>query len=134
MKELIVDALNENLPEVMSFLDESLEAFGCPLKARMQLDLAVEELFVNVANYAYAPQTGKAEIEIDLAGEIVTIAMKDAGVPYNPFAREDPDTTLSADERQIGGLGVFLVKKNTDAADYRFEDGKNIVTIQKKIF
>ena len=130
---LTVAAANGNLHTVMAFVDDFLEKHDCPMKAQMQLDLCVEEIFVNIANYAYGSGSGDARICITYAEGTVTITFADGGVPYDPLAKPDPDITLSAEERQIGGLGVFLVKKNTDRVDYRYEDGKNILTLTKKI-
>ncbi len=132
-KTLSIDATVDNLDEVIGFVDAYLEGLECPMKAQMQYDLAIEEAYVNVANYAYGDETGKAEITVSNEGDEVTVVLKDSGVPYNPLEREDPDTSLSAEERQIGGLGIFLVKKNTDDVSYVYENGCNILTMKKKI-
>ena len=135
MKELTIEALVSNLDEVIDFVNEQLEAHDCPMKEQIQLDVAVEELFVNIASYAYNPETGPATILISIEGNplSVIITFVDHGVPYDPLAKEDPDITLSADERQIGGLGIFMVKKSMDEVVYKYEDGKNILSIKKKI-
>ena len=130
---LTVDATIENLAAVTEFVDSFLEENDCPMKTQMQIDLALEEAYVNIANYAYGNETGKAEIGISKNGDEVTIVLKDGGIPYNPLEKKDPDTTLSAEEREIGGLGVFLVKKNMDSVFYEYRDGKNIFTMTKKI-
>ena len=130
---LTVDATIENLAAVTEFVDSFLEENDCPMKTQMQIDLALEEAYVNIANYAYGDETGKAEIGISKNGDEVTIVLKDGGIPYNPLKKKDPDTTLSAEEREIGGLGVFLVKKNMDSVFYEYRDGKNIFTMTKKI-
>ncbi|MBO4339467.1 MAG: SpoIIE family protein phosphatase [Clostridia bacterium] len=130
---LTVDADNENLNKVLEFVDGRLEELGCHQKTQMQIDLSVEEIFVNIASYAYGDKTGTAEITIYNEENEVTIVFADSGIPYNPLEKEDPDTTLSADEREIGGLGIFLVKKNMDDVSYDYIDGKNILTIKKKI-
>ena len=131
MKELTIEALVSNLDEVIDFVNEQLEAHDCPMKEQIQLDVAVEELFVNIASYAYNPETGPATIMIYPLSVIITFV--DHGVPYDPLAKEDPDITLTADERQIGGLGIFMVKKSMDEVVYKYEDGKNILSIKKKI-
>ena len=133
MKELFIEATTENLSDVLGFVDEQLEAAECPMKVQMQIDLAVEEIFVNIANYAYDPETGPATVRVDVApdGSTVTITFVDNGVPYDPLAKADPDITLSADERQIGGLGIFLVKKNMDDVKYEYVNGSNILTLKK---
>ena len=132
MKTLTVDAKIENLDQVTAFVDEILESADCPMKTQMQIDLSVEEMFVNIAHYAYKDKVGDAQIHVNLTEDGVTITMTDAGIPYDPLARADPDTTLSAQDRQIGGLGVFLVKKNMDEVAYRRENGRNVLTMRKR--
>ena len=119
MKELIIDALTENLDAVIAFVTEQLETVDCPMKAQMQIEVAVEELFVNIAHYAYAPNTGSATIRTEITADTAEITFIDSGVPYDPLAKPDPDVTLSAKERQIGGLGIYMVKKSMD--DMRYE-------------
>ena len=123
----------DNLPRVLSFIDGHLEQAGCPVKAQMQIDVAAEEIFVNIAHYAYAPDRGKAVVRVEVSGDPVTVSLTfiDHGVPYDPLLREDPDVTLPAEERQIGGLGVFLVKQTMDDVNYVYRDGKNILTLKK---
>lgn len=112
-----------------------MEQLGCSMKAQMQIDIALDEILANISFYAYAPDTGAAEIGItyDEAENAVSIAFKDSGRPFNPLEKEDPDTGLSAEEREIGGLGIFLVRKTMDDMAYRREDGFNILTIRKRI-
>lgn len=133
MKELIIDALTDNLPQVLRFVDEQLEAANCPMKIQMQIDIAVEEIFVNIAHYAYDPEVGTATVRVALTPDplSVDITFIDDGVPYDPLAKADPDVTLSAEERQIGGLGIFLVKKSMDDVKYEYIDGHNILTLKK---
>ena len=133
MKELELEALTDNLPQVISFVDEQLEAADCPMKIQMQIDIAVEEIFVNIAHYAYNPEVGTATVRIEVMGEppAVDITFIDNGIPYDPLAKADPDVTLSADERQIGGLGIFMVKKTMDDVKYEYCDGHNILTLKK---
>ena len=134
-KELKLEANLNNIPRVMAFVDKELEALKCPLKIRMKIDLAIDELIANVANYAYA--SGKGEVTVrfafDEADRMVSITFIDEGVPYDPLKKRDPDVTLSAAERQIGGLGIFLVKKTMDSMEYKRENDCNILTIYKKI-
>ena len=133
MKKMTIEAKREKLPEVLAFLDEVLESMDCGMKQQMQLDIAVEEIFVNIASYAYADENGIADIEIDdETPGIVSIKFTDSGIPYDPVAKPDPDTTLSADERQIGGLGIYMVKKSMDDMLYERSGDKNILTIKKK--
>ena len=135
MKELTLAATLENIPVVTAFIDEQLEALDCPLRAQTQLDVAIDELFGNIAQYAYGPQSGDATVRFDFdeATRMVSVSFADGGVPFNPLERGDPDVTLSAEERAIGGLGIFLVKKTMDRVDYRYEGGKNVLTIHKQI-
>ena len=133
--ELELEAARENLDDVQAFLGEHLDRAGCPMKARMQIDLAVEEIFVNIASYAYHPASGTATVRVEVseAPVCVTITFLDHGIPYDPLAREDPDVTLSAEERGIGGLGVFLTKKLMDDVAYEYRDGQNILTLKKAL-
>lgn len=135
MSELTLEAKTENLDKVLSFVDEHLEEQECPMKTQMQIDIAVEELFVNIAHYAYHPEVGPVTIRVEVQQEplAVTVTFIDHGVPYDPLAKEDPDITLSAEERQIGGLGIFMVKKSMDDIAYEYKDGQNILYIKKKI-
>ena len=134
MAELTVDALVSNLDQVLAFVDGQLETMDFSMKAQMQIDVAVEEIYVNIANYAYAPETGKAYISVqpDPDNASVTIEFRDNGIPFDPLAKADPDVTLSAEERNIGGLGIYMVKKSMDALEYSRKDGQNILTITKK--
>jgi len=131
LDKLIVESTKDNLNEVLSFIDAKLEAIQCPMKAQMKIDVAVEEIFINIASYAYGNEVGNAEIILDIndSNTKATITFVDEGIPYNPLEKDDPDTTLSADERQIGGLGIFIVKKSMDSVEYKNQEGKNILTI-----
>ncbi len=133
MKELRIDAKIENLEQVLAFLDAELEAIDCPMKEQFELDVAVEEIFVNIASYAYESKVGDALITFEkLEGpDRVVITFTDSGIPYDPLAKEDPDVTLSAEERQIGGLGIYMVKKSMDEMTYEYKDNKNMLTLAK---
>ena len=135
MKELTINATVENIPVVTAFVDEQLEAFDCPMKAQMQIDIAIDELFSNIAYYAYNPDVGPATVRVEVVEDpmAVVITFIDNGVPYDPLAREDPDTTLSAEERDLGGLGIYMVKKSMDEVTYEYKDGQNILRIKKNI-
>lgn len=135
MYELSLDATIENLDEVLAFVDQHLEEADCSMKVQMQIDVAVEEIFVNIAHYAYKPEIGRALVQLDFEpGNVVAITFVDSGIPYDPLAKADPDVTLSAEERQIGGLGIYMVKKSMDEMLYAREDGKNILVLKKKLF
>lgn len=136
MVERIFPAEPEQLEPVQRFVEEQIERYDCSARVRFQLDVAVEEIFINIAKYAYRPgQAGQAAVRCCVGGDPlqVTIQFQDQGMPFNPLAKEDADITLTAQERQIGGLGILMVKKSMDAVRYSYEDGKNILTIQKNI-
>lgn len=131
MKEITVRADVGRLSEVTDFVNAELEAFGCPMKTVMQIDLAVEEIFVNIASYAYGPEGGDAVIRIGAEDGGVSVTFADRGVPFNPTAQEDPDRSSPAEERQIGGLGIFLTKRIMDDVIYEYRDGQNVLSIRK---
>ena len=135
MKELDIEAVVDNLPDVLAFVDEQLENTDCSMKIQMQIDMAVEEIFVNIAQYAYDPETGPATLRVEVKpdGSAVIITFIDHGVPYDPLAKTDPDITLSAEDREVGGLGIFLVKKSMDDIKYEYIGGRNILTIIKEL-
>lgn len=135
MAELVIDAKLDNLDKVQAFIEETLEEAGCSPKAMMQISIAVEEIFVNIASYAYPDGGGKARLEatiLDGSERGVSLLFADSGVPFDPMAKEDPDVTLPAEERGIGGLGIYMVKKSMDDMYYKREDGENRLTIVKK--
>ena len=125
----------ESLPDVLGFVEETLEGFECPMKIQTAISVAIEEVFVNVAHYAYPESAGDMTLHIglDKASRTVTFRMMDKGVPFDPLKKPDPDITLSAEEREIGGLGIFIAKKTMDWLDYSYENGENILTMMKKI-
>ena len=131
--EMETEAAVERLDEVQAFVDAHLEAADCPFKTQMQIDLVVEEVFVNIASYAYAPGKGNATVRAETTASPrgVVLTFFDSGTPYDPLAREDPDITLSAEERQIGGLGIFITKKTMDEVRYEYRGGQNILTMRK---
>ncbi|MBR4767750.1 MAG: ATP-binding protein [Lachnospiraceae bacterium] len=135
MSEITLDATVENLDEVLSFVGDHLDGVLCPPKIRMQIDLAVEELFVNIAHYAYRPETGSATIRVERKESPlrIEVTFMDRGVPYDPLKKADPDVSLSAAERQIGGLGIYMVKQSMDDVRYEYRDGQNILTIVKNL-
>ena len=135
MKEMTIDATIENLPTVTDFVDEQLDELGCPMKAKMQIDIAIDELFSNIAQYAYNPETGPATVQVEVLDEppSVVITFIDNGTPYDPLANADPDVSLGVEERAIGGLGIYMVKQTMDAIDYEYKDGRNILRIKKHI-
>ncbi len=133
MREITVEARLEELDNVIAFVHEQLEGCGCSMKQLMQIEIAVEEIYVNIAHYAYHPETGYAIVRCEVRQEPLQIVIQflDGGRPYNPLDKSDPDITAGAEEREIGGLGIYMVKKSMDGIEYSYEDGKNILTITK---
>lgn len=135
MKAITVPATLEQLETVQAFIAEELETANCSMKAEMQIQIAVEEIYVNIAHYAYNPEAGEATVRCSVGGDPIQVMIQflDHGKPFNPLDKEDADITLSAEERQIGGLGILMVKKSMDQVAYAYEDGKNILTIKKTL-
>lgn len=135
MDRITVPAGIDQLETVQDFVAEHLEACACPVKAMMQIEIAVEEIFVNIASYAYYPESGEATVccEVRKAPLEVVIRFMDQGKPFNPLEKEDADTTQDALIEREGGLGILMVKKSMDSVSYSYEDGKNILTISKKM-
>lgn len=123
------------LNDVLAFAEEELEKAECPMKAVMPITVALEEVFVNVAHYAYPDSLGEVSLAIDFDSEsrTMTFIMTDSGIPFDPLVKPDPDITLSAEERQIGGLGIFMMKMTMDDVNYVYTDGKNVLTMKKII-
>ncbi len=128
---LEIDAAPENLADVQAFIEERIG--DCSPKALMQLGLVAEEVFINIASYAYAPNTGKATVRIVRDSDAATLVFTDRGIPYDPLKRDDPDVTLSAEARRVGGLGIYLTKKLTDDVQYEYRDGQNVLTLTKRL-
>ena len=135
MKEMTLEATVGNIPIVTDFINTELEALECPMKAQMQIDIAVDELFGNIAHYAYDPLTGPATVRVEVDDDpmAVIITFIDHGKPYDPLAGKEPDITLNAEDREVGGLGVFLVKKTMDEITYEYKNGQNILKIRKNM-
>ena len=128
------DPIKEKSSEIIEYLMASPDIpadEGLQFKIRLSIEEAVE----NVVNYAYQDGIGwlEAGTSIDNDGLRLTIELRDAGIPFNPLDKPDPDITLSAEERQIGGLGIFLCKQLMDDINYRYENGNNILTMSKKL-
>ena len=135
MKDLTLDAKTENVDKVIEFINKELDAFGCSSKTKIEIDVAVDEIFANIANYAYNKNVGSVTIQINITDNPKTavIIFKDSGVPFDPLIKKDPNVTLSADERDIGGLGIFIVKKTMDKVEYEYKDKQNVLKITKNI-
>ncbi len=132
---MTIAAILENITPVTAFIDEQLEALDCSMKAQMQIDVAIDELFGNIAHYAYPDGPGEATVRFDYDESTgkASITFIDSGIPFDPLQKADPDVTVSADEREAGGLGIFMVKKTMDGMEYRHENGHNILMIQKQL-
>ena len=132
-EELTIDAADENLDDVLAFIDERTEKMGFGPRTRRQIEVAVEELFVNISHYAYSPDKGKATIRFEQQYDPprAVITLIDSGMAYDPLAKPDPDLTLPLEERPIGGLGIYMTKNFVDGIRYERKDEKNILTIEK---
>jgi anti-sigma regulatory factor (Ser/Thr protein kinase) len=135
IKELSVDATLENIGTVTDFVNEQLEAYNCPTKAKAQIDVAIDELFGNIAYYAYDPKVGPATVRVEVVEEplSVIIVFIDNGTPFNPLQTSDPKKAQTAEEAEIGGLGIYIVKKSMDEIAYEYKDGQNILRIKKNM-
>ena len=134
MAQMTFPATLDNIDAATDFMNGILESAGCPMRTQMKLAIALDELMSNVARYAYAPGTGDVTVcvKVPEAPRRAVVTLTDSGVPYDPLQKEDPDVTLSAEERGIGGLGIFIVKQSMDEMTYAYEDGRNVVTIVKR--
>ena len=141
-KQGVVQMVNKTFPakvealsDVLGFVDEILESYECPMKTQTAICVAIEEVFVNIAHYAYGENEGDMTLGIgfDAESREITFRMIDKGTPFDPLKKPDPDITLSAEEREIGGLGIFITKKTMDSVTYAYENGENILTMIKKI-
>ena len=134
MATLTILATDEHIQAVNDFIHAQLPS-DCPLGVINQIDLAVEEIYVNIAHYAYAPKQGNVTITCTVTKDepLLSVTFADSGKPFDPLAKPDPDITLSAEERDIGGLGIFLTKEFMNSVSYRWEDGQNMLTFTKKL-
>ena len=132
---ITLPATVESIGKITAFVEGRMEEKDCPLQQIMTVSMAVDEVMANVAMYAYAPGTGDVTVAVDFddGSRTVSITFIDRGVAFDPLAKEDPDVTLPAEQRKIGGLGIFLVKKTMDDVAYRREGDKNVLCIKKKV-
>ena len=135
MKQLSLPAERENIPEVIDFVNRELDELDCPEKTKTQISIAIDELYGNIASYAYGEEGGEVTVLVDYDSSTgaVSISFQDEGKPFNPLECGAPDVALSARERKVGGLGIFLVRKSMDEVRYEYRDGKNILTIRKTL-
>ena len=135
MQELKLPAVIESIPKLTAWMDEALEKLDCPMKAQMQLDVAMDEIFSNIARYAYLDQNGAAAVRMDFDEKtrLFSLEFRDQGISFNPLEQAEPDTALGVEARGIGGLGIFLVRKTMDEVSYQYTDGSNILCLKKRI-
>ncbi len=136
MKKITVQANHSNMQKVLDFVEgEMRENPDFSHKDLLQIHMVIDEIFGNIVSYAYDDSGGEVEImmDYDKAQGSMILVFQDKGKPYNPLLNEDPDIKLSADERTVGGLGIFMVKNTMDEIDYENRDGKNILTMKKQI-
>jgi anti-sigma regulatory factor (Ser/Thr protein kinase) len=135
LKEWTFEAKIDRIPWLTEQVDALLEGLDCPIKAQMQIDVAIDELLANIASYAYETGEGQVTVRFDFQPDDRTVALTfiDKGIPYDPLAKPDPDVALEVEKRSVGGLGIFLVKKTMDDMTYARRDGHNMLTIRKRI-
>ena len=131
----ILEAVPENFAAAQEQVRAFLEPFSCSMRTLLELDMLVEEIFINIASYAYPDKKGTAAIDLALneRKDTLTITFRDSGIPYNPLEKPSPDISSPASARKIGGLGIFLVQKYSDQLSYSYEDGENRLSLQKTI-
>ena len=125
----------ENVDLLTDFVNEQLEGMDCSMKAMTQIDIALDELFSNVCHYAYGDGVGFVTVYVEelFDNNSVRITLADSGIPFDPLAHEDPDISLGLKEREIGGLGIFMVKRTMDDVSYEYKDGLNMLTVTKTL-
>ena len=135
MKEITVDATIENMDTVTAFVDDFLDQIACPMKSKIQINIVIDEIFGNICHYAYKDSIGAVTVRVESGNtpKAVFLTFTDNGIPYNPLETEDPDITLSSEERKIGGLGIYLVKKNMDEMRYEYVNQQNRLWMEKRL-
>lgn len=133
MKDITVEAKVENIDVVTNFVNDILEENCCPMKIQMQIDVVIYEIFGNISYYAYGADGGKASVQAGIEKGMIVLVFIDQGIPYNPLENKDPDITLNLEEREIGGLGIYMVKKIMDEVSYEYMDGQNILRMRKSL-
>ena len=135
MKEITVDAMIENMNTVTAFVDDFLDQIACPMKSRIQINIVIDEIFGNICHYAYKDSVGAVTVRVESGNtpKAVFLTFTDNGIPYNPLETEYPDITLSSEERKIGGLGIYLVKKNMDEMKYEYVNQQNRLWMEKRL-
>ena len=132
MIEKSFEAKTDNLHLLLDLLESELEKHGCNMKISTSLLIAIEEIFVNVSKYAYPNNNGNVTVKFDFIDDDVVFTFIDSGIPFDPVAKQDPDITLNAEDRPIGGLGIYMVKQTMDEMRYERKDNKNILYMKKR--
>ena len=135
MKEITIDALIENINTVTAFVDDLLDEIDCPMKSKIQIHIVIDEIFGNICHYAYKDSVGAVTVRVESGNtpKAVFLTFTDNGIPYNPLETEGTDITLSSEERKIGGLGIYLVKKNMDEMKYEYLNQQNRLWMEKRL-
>jgi len=135
VREITVEAVTDSISKVTDFVDDALDRIGCPPKANAQIDICIDEIFGNIARYAYGAEKGSATVRLDFDEEerLLSLTFVDSGTPFNPCDVPEPDTTSPLAERPIGGLGLFMVRKMVDSMEYQRQEPFNILTLRKRI-
>ena len=132
-ESITAEAKVENIDVVTNFVNDILEENCCPMKIQMQIDVVIDEIFGNISYYAYGADGGKASVQAGIEKGMIVLVFIDQGIPYNPLENKDPDITLNLEEREIGGLGIYMVKKIMDEVSYEYMDGQNILRMRKSL-
>jgi len=133
MHELTIPAKTERLYEAQAFAENLMDEAGFSPRMKNSIALVIEEIFVNIAAHAYEPEEGDVKIRIELEGKkSIKLEFEDEGKPYDPLEKESPDVGMTAEQRDIGGLGIFLYRSIMDEVEYKYENGKNILTLRKR--
>lgn len=135
MPEITLPADVKSISAATDFINARLEALDCPFKAQAQMDVALDEILSNVALYAYGSGSGEFTLrfEWDRDRRTARVTVIDAGRPFNPLEQQAPDVTLPIEERTVGGLGIHIVRKTMDAVRYARQNGKNLLTLEKRL-
>lgn len=133
IKTMVFDAAIENLYPILTVVDEEVSKINGDKAVISDINICIEEIFVNIVSYAYRDTIGQVEMKLEITDDTFHMLFCDSGIPYNPLERANPDTTLSASERSIGGLGIFMVKEMMDSVTYEYKEKRNCLQITKKI-
>ena len=135
MRSITVSAVEEDPDPIIDFVGEELAQHDCPPRTLYQIEVAIEEILVNIVNYAGLTADDGVEVRCEVLDDPLRVVVQflDGGVPFDPLASADPDTTPEGLMDREGGLGIFMVKKLMDGVSYAYENGKNTLTILKNL-